>query len=354
MVWAQITSRKSLRDIETSLRGHSDKTYRMGIGKTISRNNISNANANRDVAIYRELAQTMMDRCLRLKHRDEILSRLCDVFRLNGFFAIDSSTVTLPLLRFPWSVPQENCGGIKLHTMYDLLREVPRMCMITGHEERDQTFMSDYPYEPGCFYMLDKMHFKTHGMNTINSRGAYFVVPLKQNVVCEVVDRNPVDGTHVLRDEIIRFTGRWASGGYPNPLRRISFYSTEKNLVLTFVTNNLLLDAATIALLYRYRWQIELFFKWIKQHLRITTFYGTSANAVLIQVYTALISFCILALAADALNYKGSLYEFSSLLSTSLTERTYLSDLIERYRNGSGDTSNDSTPNLFDFDNLLS
>ena len=151
MIWAQLTSRKSLRDIETSLRAHADKVYRMGIGSEISRNAIANANAKRDVAIYRELAQGMMLLACKINVKDELLQMISKQFQLNGFFAIDSTTVSLDLRKFTWSVPQEEWGGVKLHTMYDLLRMVPRMCLITGHEERDQTFMEDYPYEANCF-----------------------------------------------------------------------------------------------------------------------------------------------------------------------------------------------------------
>ncbi len=348
MIWAQLTSRRSLRDIETSLRAHSDKLYRLGVGRRISRNNIANANAKRDVAIYRELAQIMMLRTARLSVRDGTLAKIGEIFRLNGFFAIDSSTVSLELKKFAWSVPQKEWGGIKLHTMYDLMRNVPRMCLVTGHEERDQTFMEDYTYDPGCFYMFDKMYFKTRGMHKVHSAGAFFVIRLKRNVIYEVLDRSPAEGVHVLSDETIRFTSRWASQGYPDNLRLIKFYSTEKNLVLAFVTNNFELDAATVALLYRYRWQIELFFRWIKQHLRINAFYGNSANAVLIQVYTAYISFCTLALAADGIKYNGSLYEFSNMVSVSLTEKTALCDLVKRYINGGVTEESDGMLSLFD------
>lgn len=151
-----------------------------------------------------------------------------------------------------------------MHTMDDLLRNAPCMCLITGHEERDQTFMEDYPYESGCFYMFDKMYFKTRGLERVRLNGAFFVIRIKSNVIYEVVDDMPVGGVHVLADRLIRFTSRWASRGYPGNLRLISFYSAEKNSVISFVTNNFDLDAATIALLYHYRWQIELFFRWIK------------------------------------------------------------------------------------------
>ena len=349
MIWAQLTARRSLRDIEASLRAHSDKLYRMGIGHNVSRNNIAYANAKRDVTIFRELAQVMMQRTSTMTFKDETLQIIGKTFRLNGFFAVDSTSVTLDLSRFRWSVPQEECGGIKLHTMYDLMRGVPRMCLITGHEERDQTFMEDCPYERECVYVFDKMYFKTKGLSAINADGAYFIIRLKRNVAFEVVEREIVDDKSVLTDETIRFTSRWARTGYSGKLRRIRYYSPEKNEILEFLTNNFEINAASIALLYRYRWQIELFFKWIKQHLRITSFYGTSANAVMIQIYVAFTSFCMLALAADAMAYKGSLYEFANIMSVSLTERIYLEDLLDRYNRTCNRPPEGTQLSLFNF-----
>ena len=353
MVWAQLTGRRSLRDIETSLRAHSDKTYRMGIGATVCRSNIAKANAIRDVSIFREFSQEMMRRASGISVKDDMLERIARAFHLAGFFAIDSSSVSLKLSRFPWSEPQEGIGGVKLHTMYDLMRKVPRLCNITGHEERDQTFMEDYVYEPNCFYVLDRLYFKASGMRNIDSSGAFFVTRMKRNVVYEVLSDADIDGVLVLADQTIRFTSRWASQGYPDNLRLITYYSSENNEVLAFVTNNFVLDASTIALLYRFRWEIACFFKWRKQHLRIIAFYGTSANAVMIQIYTALTAFCMLAIAADAQGYKRSLYEFSNLMSVSLTDRTHLSDLIKRSESADPPCGIDKEPTLFDFDNLL-
>ena len=260
MVWAQLTGRRSLRDIETSLRAHSDKTYRMGIGATVCRSNIAKANAIRDVSIFREFSQEMMRRASGISVKDDMLERIARAFHLAGFFAIDSSSVSLKLSRFPWSEPQEGIGGVKLHTMYDLMRKVPRLCNITGHEERDQTFMEDYVYEPNCFYVLDRLYFKASGMRNIDSSGAFFVTRMKRNVVYEVLSDADIDGVLVLADQTIRFTSRWASQGYPENLRLIKYYSSENNEVLAFVTNNFVLDASTIALLYRFRWEIECFF----------------------------------------------------------------------------------------------
>lgn len=349
MLWAQLTSRQSLRDIEMSLRAHSDKLYRMGIGRNVSRNNIAYANAKREVALYRDFAQEMMARCASLSMKDKTLQLIGDTFRINGFFAVDSSSVVLDLHKFSWSVPQDGHGGIKLHTMYDLLREVPRTCLITGHEERDQTFMEHYSYEKGCFYMFDKMYFKTKGLSCIDSCGAYFVTRLKRGVLYIVEETFPVNDVHTLSDQSIRLSGRWASKGFAKKLRLVRYYSSEKSELLCFVTNNFEVDATTIALLYKYRWQIELFFKWIKQHLRVTAFYGISANAVMIQIYTALISFCMLAMAANALRYEGSLYEFSNIMSVSLTEKVYMADLLARFDKPLETVRQYYEPSLFDF-----
>ena len=354
MIWAQLTSRRSLRDIEVSLRAHGDKLYRMGIGKHISRNNISHANTKREVAIYRELAQRMMQKATCIRFRDPQLEELSCLFSISGFFAIDSSSIKFDLNRYPWSVPQQGVGGIKLHTMYDLLREVPKMCLITGHEERDQTFMEDYPYEKESLYIIDKAYMKTRGLFAIEKAKAFFIVPIKRNVKYLVLKddtehSNPIE---VIADRTIEFTSRWAKAGYPKKLRIVTYYVEKKGKAMQFLTNNFKLPAEKVALLYKYRWNIEVFFKWIKQHLRINSFYGTSANAIMIQIYTAFIAYCILALAADAISYKGSLYDFANMISVSLTEKVYIKELIDRYQEPNEEKEKSILPSLFDFDKM--
>lgn len=347
MIWAQLTHRNSLRDIECSLRAHNDKIYRLGMGKSISRNNISYANAHRDVAVFRDLAQAMMSQASNLPAVDPVLRNIAELFGLAGFFAVDSSTVTLDLGRFAWSVPQEGTGGVKLHTMYDIMRRVPRSCLITGHEERDQTFMEYYGYERECFYMLDKMYLKTKGLHAIQCAGAYFVTRMKKNMAYAVTGSKNVRGMNALADQSIRFTSRWASAGYPEELRLVTYYSPENNATYKFLSNNFTLEAETIALLYKFRWEIECFFKWIKQHLRIVSFYGNSANAVMIQIYVGYITYCMLAMAASALKFRGSLYDFENMCNVSLTEKCYLIDLMNRGCNGAVKPIPDS-PSLFD------
>ncbi len=347
MIWAQLTARRSLRDIETSLRAHSDKTYRMGIGKSVSRNNIAHANASREVGIFRELAQEMMKRASAISIRDEVLKDIGIAFSVSGFLAIDSTTISLELSRYSWSIPQQGYGGVKVHTLFDLLRKTPRMCLVTGHEERDQTFMADYPFESQCLYVMDKAYCKTQGLWKINDSRAYFLVRIKQNMVYEVLQAMTVTGTRVLADEVIRFTSRWAAKGYPATLRMITYYSPEKNQTFSCITTHMNIDAASSGLLYLYRWEIELFFKWIKQHLRITNFYGYSENAVIIQIYTAYIAYCLLALAADNAKFDGSLYEFSNLVSTCLTEKVWLDKLIERHKGSLNVGMSPEHPSLF-------
>ena len=199
---------------------------------------------------------------------------------------------------------------------------------------------------------MDIIYFKTKGFACIESSRAYFITRLKRGILYDIEETFPVDGEHVLSDQTIRLVGRWTSMGYSQKLRLIRYYSSKKNEVLCFVTNNFEVDAATIALLYQYRWQIELFFKWIKQHLRVTSFYGTSANAVMIQIYTAFISLCMLAMTADAWGYAGSLYEFSNIMSVSLTEKVYMVDLLARYVKLTETKEKYYEPTLFDFDNM--
>ena len=351
MLWAQLTSRSSLRDIECSLRAHRDKFYRLGIGRNVSRNTMANANAHRDVAIFRELAQRMMERASRIPVRNAELEEIGREFRVNGFFAADSTTITMNLGQFPWSTPQDGQAGVKVHTLFDLLRQVPTMSLITGHEERDQTFMDDYPICKGCIYIFDKAYVKTQSLHRINMLGAWFIVRIKENMKYEVTEEKAlVEDKRVMGDKRIAFTSRWSKQYYPEVLRLVQYYSPEKNELLEFITNNMDLPPLHIALLYKYRWDIEVWHKWVKQHLHIVSFYGTSANAVMIQIYVAVTAFCILALAASAHHFEDSLYEFSRLLSTALTEKKWLGDLILQYNSDGSPNDGEGIkePSLFD------
>lgn len=351
MLWAQLTGRESLRDIESSLRAHKDKLYRLGMGKNISRNNLSHANATREVSIYRDFAQKVMNITLsQVGTEEKELFTLSDGFNLAGLFAVDSSSVYLDLTKFNWSVPQRGRGGIKLHTLYDILREVPVLCLITGHEERDQTFMENYPYRKGGMYVFDKAYIKTASMKEIDSISAYFVVRRKRGMSYSVIKELTAAVALIYGDKEISFSNRWARKGYPGNLRLVQYYSMERNEVLDFLTNNFQLPAMTIAESYRNRWNIELFFRWIKQHLYVTRFYGTSANAVSIQIYVAVSAYCLVALAKALYSFKGTTYELLRVLSVSLFERQPLKEVLDRYEDSVKEEANQSYlwPSLFD------
>ncbi len=319
MLWAQLTGRESLRDIESSLRAHKDKLYRLGMGKNISRNNLSHANATREVSIYRDFVQKVMNITLsQVGTEEKELFTLSAGFNLSDLFAVDSSTVYLDLTKFNWSVPQRGRGGVKLHTLYDILREVPVLCLITGHEERDQTFMENYPYRKGGMYVFDKAYIKTASIKEIDSISAYFVVRRKRGMSYSVIKELTAAVAPIYGDKEISFSNRWARKGYPGNLRLVQYCSMERNEVLDFLTNNFQLPAMTIAESYRNRWNIELFFRWIKQHLYVTRFYGTSANAVNIQIYAAVSAYCLIALAKALYGFKGTTYELLRVLSVSL------------------------------------
>ena len=335
MIWAQLTGRKSLRDIEFSLRAHSDKTYRLGIGKTVSRSTIAEANASREIAIFREMSEKMMRNVAKISIVRADLNEIFSGLSMAGLFAVDSSTVHLPLSKFPWSVHQRNGGGIKIHTMLDLLRNIPVTCMITGNEERDQTFMDDYNYAPGCLYLFDKAYVKTSSLYGIHRIKAFFVVRKKENMCFRIINsdtdaslRNP----SVLSDSTICFTSRIARRGYPEHLRLICYYNKDKDEILSFMTNNFDMPAILVADAYRNRWMIEVFFKWVKQHLHIETFYGFSANAVSIQIYTAVITYCMVAKLADQFKLRCSNYELLRALGVSLTEKIYLDEWIKSFQ----------------------
>lgn len=352
MIWAQLTGRKSLRDIVNSLRAHIDKTYRLGIGKHVSRSTISEANSSRDVAIFRSMAERMMNEVSGISIVNTDLAEIFSGLTVAGLFAVDSTTVHLPLSKFPWSVPQRNGGGIKIHTMLDLLRNIPVTCLVTGNEERDQTFMDDYTYLSGCLYVFDKAYVKTASLYKINQKKAYFVVRRKENMRIDIVSSD-TGANHkdynVIDDSIIRFTSRLASRGYPETLRMVSYYSDENNETLIFLTNNFDLPAAIVALAYKNRWLIEVFFRWVKQHLHIESFYGYSANAVSIQIYTAVIAYCMVAKVADQYRVACSNHELLRALGVSLTEKTYLVDWMKSFQKEENkDKFEISFPSLFD------
>lgn len=226
----------------------------MGIGKSVSRSTIADANASRDVAIFRGMSERMMRKVTGISIVRTELNEIISGLALAGLFAVDSSTVHLPLSKYPWSVPQRNGGGVKIHTMLDVLRNIPVTCVVTGNEERDQTFMDDYNYTPESLYLFDKAYVKIASLYKIHRIKAFFVVRKKENMcietICSDAEANRKN-INVLDDSTVRFTSRWARQGYPEPLRQIRYYSEQKNETFCFLTNNFDMPAATVAYAYK-------------------------------------------------------------------------------------------------------
>lgn len=331
LFWSQLTTRRSLRDIVCSLRVHRDKLYRLGMGRNISKSTLAEANANRNVSIFRELAVRMMQKVSAIDVVDTELREIADAFNVAGFFAGDSSTVQLNMTLFSWSSPRQGYGGIKMHTLFDLLRSVPALVMVTGHEEGDQIFMDDYPYQKGCLYVFDKAYVKARSLFHIASEGAFFIVRRKSDLDISVEEHIALDaGNGVMADQIVSFKGSKTGKGYPGKLRMVTFYARTKNETFVFLTNNLAIPAHIIAELYLRRWDIEQFFRWIKQHLYIQNFYGRSVNAVCIQIYVAVITFCVICLIADRYRPPVTRYELLRILGTALFEKRELPDILEK------------------------
>ncbi len=322
MLWAQLTTRESLRDIIGSLNGHKSKFYRLGFGKSVCRTTLAEANERRSIEIFRLFAERIVEMAQKKIDVDDLFIEGIP----HRVFALDSTTVTLELKKFHWSKAQNGKGGIKIHTLFDILTSIPVYNIITDYNIRDQSVMDNFQYESDAFYIFDKAYVKLPSLSEIDRIGAYFVVRRKKKMNFEIIEEYSCDGREdgVLRDLKIVLSNRWAKVRYRKPLRIIYYYSEEKKCVLEFFTNNLDLEANKIAFLYKCRWQIELYFKWIKQHLRIKQFYGTSENAVKIQIYVGIIAYCLVALIGAEFRSKLSPFELLRMLSVSMFEKENL------------------------------
>ncbi|MDL2239878.1 IS4 family transposase [Bacteroidales bacterium OttesenSCG-928-K22] len=327
LLWAQLTARESLRDIIGSLSGHKSKFYHLGFGKSVCRSTLSEANEKRNVEIFRLFAERVVEMAQKKKIAVD------DLF-LEGIphrvFALDSTTITLDLERFNWSKTQNGKAGIKIHTLFDILTSIPVYNIITDHSIRDQSIMDYFQYNPDTFYVFDKAYVKLLSLNEIDKIGGYFIVRRKKKMNFEIIEQRHCGGREdgVLQDSKIILSNRWAKARYKTPLRIIYYYSQEIDYVLEFFTNNMELDAQKIALLYKYRWQIELYFKWIKQHLKIKQFYGISENAVKIQIYVGIIAYCLVAFVGTEFKIKMSPFELLRTLSISLFEKESLKSFL--------------------------
>ena len=323
LMFGQLSNRESLRDLIVALEAHHEKCYRLGLGKQATRSNLAKANENRDFRIFEDFAYRMIDEAKR--------RRVTDIFKLDGnVYAFDSTTIDLCLSVFKWAKFRTTKGGVKVHTMYDVETQVPAFVHITPAAVHDVKAMDVIPYEPGSFYIFDRGYNDFKRLYRINVLKSFFVIRSKGNLKYKAVRwkrRLPKD---VLSDAEIELTGYYPSKYYPKRLRLIRYWDEEQGREFMFLTNAIGLPALLVAELYKNRWQIELFFKWLKQHLRIKKFWGTSENAVKIQIYVAIITYCLVAIVQHDMHLERSTYEVLQILSISLTDKTNFRDLFNK------------------------
>jgi hypothetical protein len=324
MAFAQLTYRESLRDIEACLRAQQQKLYHMGIRGTVAKSNLADANEQRSWRIYADLAHSLIITARRLYSNEPF-----GIDLEQTVYALDATTIDLCLSMFPWATFRQTKAAVKLHTLLDLRGNIPTFIYISDGSVHDVNILDLLPIEPGAFYVMDRGYLDYARLNAISLAAGFFVTRSKSNLRCRRIYSHQIDRTTGLRyDQTIMLTGFYSLRDYPNKLRRIKYYDTETNKTLIFLTNNFSLPALTIAQLYRCRWQVELFFKWIKQNLRIKNFYGTSQNAVKTQIWIAISVYVLVAILKKRLNIPISLYTILQILSVTVFERIPLLQLF--------------------------
>ncbi len=342
--FAQLTFRESLRDIETCLRALEPKLYHAGFRGKVSRSTLADANRAHDWRIYADLAQVLIRRARKLYAHEPLGVEL-----VQTVYALDSTTIDLCLSLFPWAKFRRRKGAIKLHTLLDLRGAIPCFIHISHGKMHDVNVLDHLPIEPGAFYVMDRGYVDFQRLYRFTLAAAFFVTRSKKNLDCTRRARRKVDKASGLRsDQTIVLAGPKSSRAYPVPLRRIAFYDTEHRRRLVFLTNNFTLPALTIAQLYKCRWQVELFFKWIKQHLRIKAFYGTTDNAVKTQVWIAISVYVLVAIVKKELRIERSLSDILQVLSLTLFEKIPLFEALDNKNRPFPETSNPNQLKLFD------
>ena len=326
MLFGQLSGRESLRDLMIGLDAHKSKFYHLGFGKSVTRSNLAKANEKRNCKIFEEFAYQMID-----------LARECSLtkdFELDikaNVYAFDSSTIDLCLSVFWWAEFRKTKGAIKLHAMLDVKTSIPCYIHITKASIHDVNILDNLRYENGGYYILDRGYLDFVRLYKIHRHEAYFITRARSNTRFKRMYSNKIDKeSGVLFDQTGKLVSFYPLKEYPEKLRRIKYYDKETNKTFVFLTNNFELSAVEIALLYKHRWKIELFFKWVKQHLKIKAFWGTSPNAVKIQIYSAVIAYCLVATICYKLKIRRSIYEILQILSISLLDKTPLKELLTK------------------------
>lgn len=344
MAFAQLTYRESLRDIETCLRSQQQKLYHMGIRGKVSRSTIADANEQRDWRIYADLAHALIPIARRLYSSEQFAVELEQTV-----YALDATTIDLCLSVFPWAHFRKTKSAIKLHTLLDLRGSIPTFIHISDGKFHEVNSLDMIPWEPGAFYVMDRGYLDFARLYALSQTAAFFLIRAKSNMKWRRVYSHPVDrSTGLICDQSVMLTGFYQAKDYPNKIRRVKYYDTETDKTFVFLTNNFSLPPLTIAQLYRCRWQVELFFKWIKQNLRIKSFYGTSENAVKTQIWIAISVYVLVAILKKELRLPASLYTILQALSVSVFERTPLYQLFTNYRHKEENVTMRNQLNLFD------
>jgi transposase len=340
MAFAQLTYRESLRDIECCLRALQSKLYHMGFRGKVSRSTLADANESHDWRIFADFAQGLIATARPL--------HACDLMGVDldqSLYALDSTTIDLCLSLFPWAKFRQRKAAVKMHTVLDLHGNIPTFIRVTSGAVHDVNILDEIMPEAGAFYVMDRAYVDFQRLFVFTLSSAFFVVRSKSNVLLERRYSHPVDqSTGVLSDQTVILSSLESATAYPDMLRKVSYFDAERSKRLKFLTNNFTLPARTIADLYRQRWQVELFFKWIKQHLRIKAFYGTSENAVKTQIWIAVSMYVLVAIVRKRLGLEASLYQILQILSVTLFEKTPILRALQ---------NSNSQSNLLDYSNQL-
>lgn len=326
MVFGQLTSRESMRDLMMSLEAHKPKYYHLGFGTSISRRNLGTANERRNCKIFEEFAYVLIEEARKSCYKKDF-----EIEVEGEVYALDSTTIDLCLSVFWWAEFRKHKGGIKLHTLYDVKTSIPSFFYISSAKVHDVNILDLISYEPGSFYVVDKAYIDFKRLYKIHLNGSYFVTRAKDNMRFKRMYSKPVDkNTGVQCDQIGKLETYYTKKDYPDKIRRIKYFDQDNNRVFIFITNNFNLEPLEIAALYKKRWEVELFFKWLKQHLKIKSFWGVTLNAVKTQMYCAIIAYCLVAIVGYKLKVERTIYEILQILSISLLDKSSIREVLTK------------------------
>lgn len=343
LAYAQLTGRESLRDIETCLNSQREKLYHVGFRGSVSRATLADANERRDYRIFQDFGHVLIGIAQRLYQNEPLAIEL-----KQPLYAFDSSTIDLCLSLFPWAEFRKTKAAVKMHTLIDLRGSIPTFVAITTGKVHDVRMLDEMPVHEDAVYTMDRGYIDYARLYAIHKQSAFFVIRAKDNLRYQRLYSQPKDkDAGILADQVITLGTQKSKKGYPERLRRVSYIDKERNKRLVFLTNHFDISARTVADIYKQRWQVELFFKWIKQHLRIKLFYGTSINAVKSQIWVALCIYLLVAITKKTLGIPCKLYTFLQIIEVNLFEKKPISSLVAEALKQTTDTLECNQPNLF-------